>query len=64
MPPPKPRMDIKKVSRDGTIEIGFDQDMWVPKYRGKEDESKERRLKSGLGLSEFDVTRDIVDLDF
>jgi len=57
-------MDIKKVSRDGTIEIGFDQDMWVPKYRGKEDESKERRLKSGLGLSEFDVTRDIVDLDF
>ena len=64
MPPPKPRMDINKVSRDGTIEIGFDQDMWVPEHREKEDETKERRLEPGLHLSEFDVTRDIVDLDF
>ena len=65
VPPPKPKMNIDKISRDGKIEVAFNQDMWVPKFRKPaKNKTKKRRLKTSLLLSEFDVTRDIIDLDF
>ena len=65
VPPPKPKMEIRRITRDGFIEVAFDQDMWVPKFRKPiSNPTDSRILEQGLLLSEIDVTRDLVDIDF
>ena len=71
-------METKKISREGDVDIQFNQKMQVPDII-KQDKDKDGRRKLFIqsfitcpttnrrrlvGLSELDVTRDILDVTF
>jgi hypothetical protein len=71
-------METDKISREGDVGIKFNQDMQVPDVIDtKKDEDGRRRLyvqnyevcpitkrRRLVGLSELDVSRDIMDVSF
>jgi hypothetical protein len=61
-PPPPPPVEVKfeKMSRDGSIEIKFNQPLKVPSFLDQEIE----RGRELISLKDLDVSRDILDIKF
>ena len=59
---PRPKLRVKSISRNGILKINFNQEMIVPPF--VTDKNSARNLEEAVTLSEIDVTRDILDLQF
>ena len=57
---PDLEMKIDRITKDGKIQMSFNQDILLPPFLD-EASSQELRGRSALTLAEVDVARDVID---
>ena len=58
------KMKVGKISRDGVIEMEFNQRLLVPDFIKEAQAAKGRDLNLALKLQDIDVSREIVEFKF
>ena len=60
-PPPPVKVKFEKMSRDGIIDMKFNQPLRVPRFLDQQNDERGRTL---ISLKDLDVSRDIVQVQF